>query len=141
MKIWFVESHVFPVDSIFSVNVHNQFPPGEDSGEGDGGGDGGRANEAGHDYLSHCFCPDKLLELLLLSQQHQTALGLSMILIILLICTISFVKYVQWYFFMKYIKPLFVLSFVVFHFIIFDHHHGATIITPYIYHLSQQGRY
>ena len=34
---------------------------------------------------------------------------------------------------MKYIKPLFVLSFVVFHFIIFDHHHGATIITPYLY--------
>ena len=34
---------------------------------------------------------------------------------------------------MKYIKPLFVLSFVVFHFIIFDHHHGATIITLYLY--------
>ena len=49
----------------------------EDGGEVDGDGDGERSDEARHDHLGHCLCTDKLLELLILSQQYQKAFGLS----------------------------------------------------------------
>ena len=49
----------------------------ENGGDVDGDGDGRRSDEAGHDHLGNRLCTNQLLELLILSQQHQTALGIS----------------------------------------------------------------